>query len=102
MSAETLQVGGVAVDIPRAEKPLFPDGITRAEVAAYYWFVGARMLPHVHDRPLAMEVSQAGEAQPGVGAVPAVHRQQVGRQCLHLAGVAQPAGGDPAYPGEAT
>lgn len=55
MSAETLQVGGVAVDIPRAEKPLFPDGITKAEVAAYYRFVGARMLPHVRDRPLAME-----------------------------------------------
>lgn len=55
MSTETLRVGDVAVELPRADKPLFPDGITKAELAEYYRFVAARMLPYVRDRPLAME-----------------------------------------------
>src|SRR5690606_22840748 len=55
MSTETLRVGGVAIELPRADRPLLPDGVTKAEVAEYYRFVAARMLPHVRDRPLAME-----------------------------------------------
>jgi bifunctional non-homologous end joining protein LigD len=46
---------GIEIEIPRAGKPLFPDGITKADLASYYRAVANRMLPYLADRPLAME-----------------------------------------------
>ena len=41
------------VKLSHPEKVLFPeDGITKADVAAYYASVAGAMLPHVRDRPL--------------------------------------------------
>jgi bifunctional non-homologous end joining protein LigD len=44
---------GVAITNP--QKALFPDGLTKAELAAYYERVAALMLPHVRGRPVHMQ-----------------------------------------------
>ncbi|MGN6379092.1 MAG: non-homologous end-joining DNA ligase [Gaiellales bacterium] len=36
-------------------KPLFPDGLTKADLAAYYWRIADNMLPHVRGRPVHMQ-----------------------------------------------
>ena len=43
------------VDIPNPGKPLFPDGLTKAQLARYYERVADAMLPHVRGRPLHMQ-----------------------------------------------
>jgi bifunctional non-homologous end joining protein LigD len=44
------------VEISHPDKVLFPDdGITKADVAAYYEKVSEWMLPHVRDRPVSMQ-----------------------------------------------
>jgi bifunctional non-homologous end joining protein LigD len=46
----------VSEGITHPEKLMFPaDGITKADLAAYYGLVAPVMLPHLHDRPLTME-----------------------------------------------
>ncbi|MFF9850503.1 non-homologous end-joining DNA ligase [Streptomyces litmocidini] len=56
MSTAHIRVSGRAVEIKRAEKELFPDdGITKADLAAYYRRVGPRILPHLRGRPLMLE-----------------------------------------------
>jgi len=54
-ATETIRVGRRTVRISRADKPLFPCGITKAELAHHYERVAAVMLPHVRDRPLNLE-----------------------------------------------
>lgn len=50
----TARVAGV--DIPRADKLMFPDdGISKADLAAYYVAVAPVMLPHLAGRPINME-----------------------------------------------
>jgi bifunctional non-homologous end joining protein LigD len=44
---------GVAITHP--QKALFPDGLTKAELAAYYERVAPLMLPHVRGRPVHMQ-----------------------------------------------
>lgn len=44
-----------AVRIPRPEKELFGDGITKADLAAHYERVAEAMLPHLEDRPVNLE-----------------------------------------------
>jgi len=47
--------------ITHPEKVLFPDdGITKAELAAYYESVAAVMLPHIRGRPVTLERYPAG------------------------------------------
>ena len=49
----TLRVGRRRVRISNPDKVLFPDdGITKADLAAYYAAVAPAMVPHVRDRPL--------------------------------------------------
>ena len=49
------------VEITHPDKVLFPaDGITKADLAAYYGSVGEWMLPHVRDRPLNLWRWNAG------------------------------------------
>jgi bifunctional non-homologous end joining protein LigD len=43
------------VEITRPDKPLFPDGTTKADLAAYYERIAPAMLPHLADRPLNLE-----------------------------------------------
>lgn len=50
-----IRADGRDVEIPRPDKPLFPSGITKADVASYYATVAWAMLPHIADRPLTLE-----------------------------------------------
>lgn len=53
---KSIRVGGRTVEVSRPEKVLFPDdGITKADLAAYYRTVARRMLPHLRGRPLMLE-----------------------------------------------
>lgn len=51
----TIYVGRHDVEVPRADKPLFPDGITKSDLAGYYRDVADTMLPFLAGRPIAME-----------------------------------------------
>jgi bifunctional non-homologous end joining protein LigD len=50
-----IRAGRRTVQISRPDKPLFPDGITKADLARYYEAVAPAMLPHLADRPLNLE-----------------------------------------------
>jgi bifunctional non-homologous end joining protein LigD len=51
----TIRAGRRRVDITRPDKPLFPCGITKAELAGYYERVAPAMLSHIRSRPLNLE-----------------------------------------------
>jgi bifunctional non-homologous end joining protein LigD len=51
-----VRAGRRSVELTNAGKVLFPDdGVTKADLAQYYGSVAKWMLPHLHDRPIAME-----------------------------------------------
>ncbi|MCJ1678489.1 non-homologous end-joining DNA ligase [Streptomyces sp. APSN-46.1] len=53
---ETVRASGHTIEVSRPEKVLFPDdGITKADLVAYYRTVARPMLPHLRDRPLMLE-----------------------------------------------
>lgn len=56
-TTKAFRVGGRTVEVkPWPEKVLFPqDGITKADLAAYYRTAARRMLPHLRGRPLMLE-----------------------------------------------
>ena len=54
MSLE-IRAGRRTVRISRPDKPLFPCGITKADLAAYHAAVAPAMLPHITGRPLNLE-----------------------------------------------
>ncbi|HEU4343225.1 MAG TPA: non-homologous end-joining DNA ligase [Candidatus Binatia bacterium] len=63
---EILRVGGHDVKITRPEKILFPeDGITKRDLIDYYRRVAPWILPHLRDRPLALERYPDGIDKPG-------------------------------------
>lgn len=63
---EILRVGGHDVKMTRPEKILFPEGgITKRDVIDYYRRVASRILPHLRDRPLALERYPDGIDKPG-------------------------------------
>ncbi|CAG7645887.1 non-homologous end-joining DNA ligase [Actinacidiphila bryophytorum] len=63
---ETVRAGRRSVRISRPGKVLFPaDGLTKADVAAYYKTVAPRMLPQVRGRPLTLERHPDGIDGPG-------------------------------------
>jgi bifunctional non-homologous end joining protein LigD len=45
----------LAVEISNPEKALFPDGLTKRDLADYYQRVAKTMLPHVRGRPVHMQ-----------------------------------------------
>jgi bifunctional non-homologous end joining protein LigD len=54
------------VKITRPEKGLFPeDGIAKGDLIRYYRRISPWMLPHLEDRPLALERFPDGIEQPG-------------------------------------
>jgi bifunctional non-homologous end joining protein LigD len=62
---ETIRVGRLGVEITRPRKILFPaDGITKRDLVDCYRRIGPWMLPHLRDRPLAMERCPDGIAGP--------------------------------------
>jgi bifunctional non-homologous end joining protein LigD len=50
-----IRAGRRIVRVARPDKPLFPSGITKAELARYYAAVAPAMLPHIAGRPLNLE-----------------------------------------------
>jgi bifunctional non-homologous end joining protein LigD len=50
-----IRAGRRSVEITRPDKPLFPSGITKADLASYYERVAEAMLPHLARRPLNYE-----------------------------------------------
>jgi bifunctional non-homologous end joining protein LigD len=50
-----IRAGRRVVEVSRPDKPLFPDGITKADLARYYEAVAGFMLPHLAGRPLNLE-----------------------------------------------
>ena len=51
-----MRAGRRDVPLTHPGKVLFPaDGITKADLAAYYRDVADRMVPHVRDRPVSMK-----------------------------------------------
>lgn len=51
----SVRAGRRSVEISRPSKLLFPCGITKADLAAYYEGVAQAMLPHIKGRPLNLE-----------------------------------------------
>jgi bifunctional non-homologous end joining protein LigD len=51
----SIEAGARNVKISRPDKPLFPGGITKLDLARHYEHVAPAMLPHVVDRPLTLE-----------------------------------------------
>jgi bifunctional non-homologous end joining protein LigD len=63
---ETLRVGRRAVEITNPDKALFAKPrVTKIDLARYYERVAPAMLPHIRDRPLALQVFPRGIDQRG-------------------------------------
>src|SRR4051794_41966467 len=60
-----MRAGRRNVRITHPEKSLFPDGTTKADLAAYYRDVAPAMLPHVRERPVSMQRFNGGITRPG-------------------------------------
>ena len=55
MTAKSLTVGGIRVDLSNTGKVLFPDdGVTKGDLIEYYRDMAGRMLPYFRDRPVTM------------------------------------------------
>ncbi len=50
-----IRAGRHTVEISRPDKPLFPSGITKADLARHYEAVATVMVPHIAQRPLNLE-----------------------------------------------
>ena len=58
---ERIRAGRRAVEITHAERVVFPRaGLTKLDLARHYERVGPAMVPHVRDRPLALEAYPEG------------------------------------------
>ncbi|MFI0720763.1 non-homologous end-joining DNA ligase [Streptomyces sp. NPDC021224] len=58
---ETVRAGRRSARVSRPDKVLFPaDGLTKADLAAYYKTVAPRMLPQLRGRPLMLERHPGG------------------------------------------
>ena len=61
-----IRVGRRTVELPHPEKALFADPqVTKRELARHYERVAPAMLPHLRDRPLALEVFPRGVGERG-------------------------------------
>lgn len=63
---ELARIGRHVVEITRPAKVLFPeDGITKRDLIEYYRRIASWILPHLRDRPLALERYPDGIDEPG-------------------------------------
>ena len=61
-----LKVGRRSIEISHADRVLFPAaGVTKADLARYYAAIAPVMVPHVRERPLALQVYPRGIDGPG-------------------------------------
>jgi bifunctional non-homologous end joining protein LigD len=60
-----MHAGRRNVRITHPDKELFPDGITKEDLAEYYRDVASTMLPHIRDRPVSMQRFNGGIERPG-------------------------------------
>jgi len=66
VQGELIRIGGHDVKITRPDKILFPeDGITKRDLVDYYRRIAPWILPHLRDRPLALERYPDGIDKPG-------------------------------------
>src|SRR3954453_11288928 len=66
MSAETIRAGRRDVEITHPDKALFTDPtVTKLDLARHYEAVAPVMVPHVRDRPLALESYPQGTGHRG-------------------------------------
>jgi bifunctional non-homologous end joining protein LigD len=61
-----VEVQGRPLTVPNVEQVLFPDGLTRGDLVAYYRRVSSIMLPHLEGRPLTMHRFPSGIDGPGL------------------------------------
>ena len=67
MTAETVQAGGITVELSHTGKVLFPDdNITKGDLVAYYQRAAEVMLPWLRDRPVAMRRYPDGITAQGI------------------------------------
>ena len=67
MISEKRKVGRKTIELPNAEKVLFPgDGITNRDLVRYYRGVAGQMLPLLRDRPVSMTRFPDGITAPGI------------------------------------
>jgi bifunctional non-homologous end joining protein LigD len=58
---ETIRIGRRTIEISHPEKVLFPDPkVTKLDLVNHYQAIAPAMLPHVRDRPLALQVFPQG------------------------------------------
>lgn len=60
-----VKVGGRTLSLSNLEKPLYPDGTTKAEIIDYYTRMADVILPHLVDRPLTRIRFPDGADRPG-------------------------------------
>jgi bifunctional non-homologous end joining protein LigD len=65
VSSATITAGRRRVTVSRADKPLFPSGVTKGDLARYYADIAPVMLPHVKNRPLNMQRFPDGVGKQG-------------------------------------
>lgn len=65
MSETRVTVGGRRIALTHRDKVLFPDGITKGDLIAYYRRIAPCALPHFRNRALTMERYPEGIAKPG-------------------------------------
>jgi bifunctional non-homologous end joining protein LigD len=60
-TTETIDVGRRTISVSHADRVLFgAAGVTKLDLARYYATVGEAMVPHVRERPLALQVFPGG------------------------------------------
>jgi bifunctional non-homologous end joining protein LigD len=89
VDGQTIRVGRRGITITRPAKVLFPaDGITKRDLVDYYRRIGPWILPHLRDRPLAMERYPDGIGEPSFfqKAVPPYYPDWIERVTVQKAG----------------
>jgi len=67
MTADTVRIGRITVELSHTGKVLFPDDkITKGDLVAYYQRAAEVMLPWLRDRPVAMRRYPDGITGPGI------------------------------------
>jgi bifunctional non-homologous end joining protein LigD len=67
VTADTVRVGGITVELSNTGKVLFPDdNVTKGDLALHYQRVASLMLPFLRERPISMTRYPDGITTPGI------------------------------------